>query len=89
MIAAIQWYVPYSTLRGRLYSKGFDIVFLLATQSRRNHRQRASGQRGKVGDDPSAARGSAIDMKRVIFASYFLRSGRNHGVSSWITNCTL
>ncbi|GFT03479.1 uncharacterized protein TNCV_2986271 [Trichonephila clavipes] len=40
--------------------QGFRYRVLLATQSRRNHRQRASGQRGKVGDDPSAARSSAI-----------------------------
>ncbi|GFT61982.1 hypothetical protein TNCV_2083551, partial [Trichonephila clavipes] len=41
-IAAIQWYV-YNPRHCRVdsHSKGFDIVFLLATQSRRNHRQRA------------------------------------------------
>ncbi|GFU46947.1 pggt1b [Trichonephila clavipes] len=36
-----------------------------------NHRQRASGQRGKVGDDPSAARSSLSDMKRVILHHIF------------------
>ncbi|GFX38961.1 putative RNA-directed DNA polymerase from transposon X-element [Trichonephila clavipes] len=40
--------------------QGFRYRVLLATKSRRNHRQRASGQRGKVGDDASAASGSAI-----------------------------
>ncbi|GFT41243.1 RNase H domain-containing protein [Trichonephila clavipes] len=33
----------------------FRYRIFLATKSRRNHRQRASGQRGKVGDDPFAA----------------------------------
>ncbi|GFW62646.1 pggt1b [Trichonephila clavipes] len=75
-------------ITSRMYSKGFDIVFLLATQSRRNHRQRASGQRGKVGDDASAASGSAIGYEARHHASYF-KIWRNHGVSSWITNCTL
>ncbi|GFU51047.1 RNase H domain-containing protein [Trichonephila clavipes] len=37
-----------------------------------NHRQRASGQRGKVGDDSSAASGSPLsDMKRVIMHHIF------------------
>ncbi|GFV06955.1 RNase H domain-containing protein [Trichonephila clavipes] len=40
--------------------QGFRYRVLLATKSRRNHRQRASGQRGKVGDDGSAASCSAI-----------------------------
>ncbi|GFT26334.1 hypothetical protein TNCV_263811 [Trichonephila clavipes] len=44
---------------------------LLATKSRRNHRQRASGQRGKVGDDASAASGSAIGYEAPHHASYF------------------
>ncbi|GFX36908.1 hypothetical protein TNCV_501481 [Trichonephila clavipes] len=34
--------------------QGFRYRVLLATKSRRNHRQRASGQRGKVGDDAPA-----------------------------------
>ncbi|GFX80444.1 RNase H domain-containing protein [Trichonephila clavipes] len=34
--------------------------YCIYTDSMRNHRQRASGQRGKVGDDASAASGSAI-----------------------------
>ncbi|GFW14346.1 RNase H domain-containing protein [Trichonephila clavipes] len=58
-------------ITSRMYSKGFDIVFLLATKSRRNHRQRASGQRGKVGDDASAASGSAIGYEARHHASYF------------------
>ncbi|GFT13426.1 pggt1b [Trichonephila clavipes] len=70
-IAAIQWYVPYSTLRVDSTARVFDIVFLLATKSRRNHRQRASGQRGKVGDDASAASGSAIGYEARHHASYF------------------
>ncbi|GFU90484.1 hypothetical protein TNCV_2574171 [Trichonephila clavipes] len=69
--------------------QGFRYRVLLAAKSRRNHRQRASGQRGKVGDDPSTARSSAIGYEARHHASYFLRSGRNHGVRSWITNCTL
>ncbi|GFT35034.1 hypothetical protein TNCV_2824981 [Trichonephila clavipes] len=40
--------------------QGFRYRVLLATKSRRNHRQRASGQHGKVGDDASAASCSAI-----------------------------
>ncbi|GFV38634.1 pggt1b [Trichonephila clavipes] len=51
--------------------QGFRYRVLLATQSRRNHRQRASGQRGKVGDDPSAARCSAIGYEARHLASYF------------------
>ncbi|GFX96296.1 putative RNA-directed DNA polymerase from transposon X-element [Trichonephila clavipes] len=51
--------------------QGFRYRVLLATQSRRNHRQRASGQRGKVGDDPSAARSSAIGYEARHHASYF------------------
>ncbi|GFT03178.1 probable RNA-directed DNA polymerase from transposon X-element [Trichonephila clavipes] len=39
--------------------------------SRRNHRQRASGQRGKVGDDASAASVPLSDMKRVIMHHIF------------------
>ncbi|GFU68948.1 hypothetical protein TNCV_2435221 [Trichonephila clavipes] len=65
--------------------QGFRYRVLLATKSRRNHRQRASGQRGKVGNDPSAASSSAIGYEARHHASYFLISGRNHGVSSWIT----
>ncbi|GFW27550.1 hypothetical protein TNCV_4636071 [Trichonephila clavipes] len=42
-----------------------------------------------VGDDASAASCSAIGYEARHHASYFLRSGRNHGVRSWITNCTL
>ncbi|GFX25576.1 RNase H domain-containing protein [Trichonephila clavipes] len=57
-------------ITSRLYSKGFDIVFL-ATKSRRNHTQRASGQRGKVGDDASAASGSTIGYEARRHASYF------------------
>ncbi|GFU20800.1 pggt1b [Trichonephila clavipes] len=48
-----------------------SISCLLATESRRNHRQRASGQRGKVGDDPSAASSSAIGYEARHPASYF------------------
>ncbi|GFW56160.1 hypothetical protein TNCV_4627901 [Trichonephila clavipes] len=51
--------------------QGFRYRVLLATQSRRNHRQRASGQRGKVGNDPSAARSSAIGYEARHLASYF------------------
>ncbi|GFV53314.1 probable RNA-directed DNA polymerase from transposon X-element [Trichonephila clavipes] len=40
--------------------QGFRYRVLLATKSRRNHRQRAIGQRGKVGNDPSAASSSTI-----------------------------
>ncbi|GFV44608.1 hypothetical protein TNCV_3998981 [Trichonephila clavipes] len=58
-------------ITSRLYSKGFDIVFLLAAKSRRNHRQRASGQRGKVGDDAPAASCSAIGYEARHHASYF------------------
>ncbi|GFW77647.1 hypothetical protein TNCV_133381 [Trichonephila clavipes] len=36
-----------------------------------HHRQRASGQRGKVGDDASAASGSAIGYEARHHASYF------------------
>ncbi|GFU46501.1 putative RNA-directed DNA polymerase from transposon X-element [Trichonephila clavipes] len=43
----------------------------LNSSPRRNHRQRASGQRGKVGDDPSAARSSAIGYEARHLASYF------------------
>ncbi|GFU64049.1 reverse transcriptase domain-containing protein, partial [Trichonephila clavipes] len=59
------WYVQSSTFTSRLYSR-VSISCLLAAKSRRNHRQRASGQRGKVGDDASAASGFLSDMKRVI-----------------------
>ncbi|GFX55913.1 putative RNA-directed DNA polymerase from transposon X-element [Trichonephila clavipes] len=69
--------------------QGFRYRVLLATQSRRNHRQRASGQRGKVGDDASAASAVPLsDMKRVIMHHIFKIWQRNHGVSGWITNCT-
>ncbi|GFU43470.1 hypothetical protein TNCV_53671 [Trichonephila clavipes] len=51
--------------------QGFRYRVLLATKSRRNHRQRASGQRGKVGDDASAASGSAIGYEARHHASYF------------------
>ncbi|GFU70914.1 RNase H domain-containing protein [Trichonephila clavipes] len=51
--------------------QGFRYRFLLATESRRNHRQRASGQRGKVGDDPSATSSSLSDMKHVILHHIF------------------
>ncbi|GFT53929.1 hypothetical protein TNCV_3443791 [Trichonephila clavipes] len=75
-------------LLGSTVQQGFRYRVLLATKSRRNHRQRASGQRGKVGDDASAASGSAIsDMKRVIMHHIF-----NIWQESWsqqlITNCT-
>ncbi|GFU35828.1 RNase H domain-containing protein [Trichonephila clavipes] len=54
------------------FQQGFRYRVLLATKSRRNHRQRASGQRGKVGDDASAASGSGPwDMKRVIMHHIF------------------
>ncbi|GFU70755.1 RNase H domain-containing protein [Trichonephila clavipes] len=53
--------------------QGFRYRVLLASQSRRNHRQRASGQRGKVGDDPSAARSSAIGYEARHLASYFFQ----------------
>ncbi|GFV78679.1 RNase H domain-containing protein [Trichonephila clavipes] len=79
-IAAIRWYVQSSTLRVDS-SKGFRYRVLLATKSRRNHRQRANGQRGKVGDDASAAAVPAIGYEARHHASYFLRSGRNHGVT--------
>ncbi|GFS63596.1 pggt1b [Trichonephila clavipes] len=49
--------------------QGFRYRVLLATKSRRNHRQRASGQRGKVGDDASAASGSAIGYEAPKFGS--------------------
>ncbi|GFX87215.1 RNase H domain-containing protein [Trichonephila clavipes] len=58
-------------ITSRLYGKGFDIVFCLAAKSRRNHRQRASGQRGKVGDDPSGASSSDIGYEARHHASYF------------------
>ncbi|GFU46907.1 hypothetical protein TNCV_3789931, partial [Trichonephila clavipes] len=45
---------------------GFRYRVLLASKSRRNHRQRASGQRGKVGDDASAASGSAIGYEALL-----------------------
>ncbi|GFW58795.1 RNase H domain-containing protein [Trichonephila clavipes] len=51
--------------------QGFRYRVLLATKSRRNHRQRASGQRGKVGDDASAASCSAIGYEARHHASYF------------------
>ncbi|GFS63592.1 putative RNA-directed DNA polymerase from transposon X-element [Trichonephila clavipes] len=51
-------YVQYSIFS--TVQQGFRYRVLLAAKSRRNHRQRASGQRGKVGDDPSTARSSAI-----------------------------
>ncbi|GFU64052.1 hypothetical protein TNCV_2406951 [Trichonephila clavipes] len=66
-------------ITGRLYSRVSISCLLLATKSRRNHRQRASGQRGKVGDDASAASCSAIGYEARHHASYFLTSGRNHG----------
>ncbi|GFW41753.1 putative RNA-directed DNA polymerase from transposon BS [Trichonephila clavipes] len=60
---------------GRLWistvQQGFRYRVLLATKSRRNHRQRASGQRGKVGDDASAAEVPLSDMKRVIMHHIF------------------
>ncbi|GFT86001.1 pggt1b [Trichonephila clavipes] len=51
--------------------QGFRYRVLLATKSRRNHRQRASGQCGKVGDDASAASCSAIGYEARHHASYF------------------
>ncbi|GFV48670.1 probable RNA-directed DNA polymerase from transposon X-element [Trichonephila clavipes] len=51
--------------------QGFRYRVLLATKSRRNHRQRASGQRGKVGDDASATSCSAIGYEARHHASYF------------------
>ncbi|GFX55920.1 hypothetical protein TNCV_2163981 [Trichonephila clavipes] len=51
--------------------QGFRYRVLLATKSRRNHRQRASGQRGKVVDDASAASCSAIGYEARHHASYF------------------
>ncbi|GFV28368.1 pggt1b [Trichonephila clavipes] len=56
-IDVIQWFVKYIDITSRLFT-GSRYRVLLATKSRRNHRQRASGQRGKVGDDASAASGS-------------------------------
>ncbi|GFU94577.1 hypothetical protein TNCV_4583681 [Trichonephila clavipes] len=47
--------------------QGFRYRVLLATKSRRNHRQRASGQRGKVGDDASAASGFAIGYEALLW----------------------
>ncbi|GFT69171.1 RNase H domain-containing protein [Trichonephila clavipes] len=58
-------------ITSRLYSKGFDIVFCWLPSHVGIIRQRASGQRGKVGDDPSAARSSLSDMKRVILHHIF------------------
>ncbi|GFT76681.1 hypothetical protein TNCV_1232871 [Trichonephila clavipes] len=40
--------------------QGFRYRVLLATKSRRNHRQRAKRTAWQVGDDASAASGSAI-----------------------------
>ncbi|GFV94068.1 hypothetical protein TNCV_3357151 [Trichonephila clavipes] len=80
-----------STLRpGRLYSTRVSIsCFAGHHQSRRNHRQRASGQRGSRRRRISAAGAVPLsDMKRVIM-HHILTSGGNHGVSSWTTNCTL
>ncbi|GFW97203.1 hypothetical protein TNCV_112191 [Trichonephila clavipes] len=52
--------------------QGFRYRVLLATKSRRTHRQRASGQRGKVGYDASAASAVPLsDMKRVIMHHIF------------------
>ncbi|GFU71546.1 hypothetical protein TNCV_4310421 [Trichonephila clavipes] len=51
--------------------QGFRYRVLLATKSRRNHRQRTSGQRGKVGDDPSTASSSANGYEARHPASYF------------------
>ncbi|GFU31067.1 hypothetical protein TNCV_4095941 [Trichonephila clavipes] len=67
--------------------QGFRYRVLLATQSHRNHERASGRKRGKVGDDPSAARSSAIGYDAS--SCIIFRSGRNHGVSSWITNCTL
>ncbi|GFT55200.1 putative RNA-directed DNA polymerase from transposon X-element [Trichonephila clavipes] len=74
-----------------LKMQGFRYRVLLATKSRRNHRQRASGQRGKVGDDPSAACSSGLsDMRSASSCIIFFMIWQEcHGVSSWITNCTL
>ncbi|GFT02051.1 putative RNA-directed DNA polymerase from transposon X-element [Trichonephila clavipes] len=52
-------------------SQGFRYSILLATESRRNNRQRASEQCGKVRDDPSAASSSAIGYEARHPASYF------------------
>ncbi|GFX25590.1 hypothetical protein TNCV_3124261 [Trichonephila clavipes] len=69
--AAIQWYVRYRHYESTV-QQGFRYRVLLATKSRRNHRQRASGQRGKVGDDAPAASCSAIGYEARHHASYFL-----------------
>ncbi|GFT90456.1 hypothetical protein TNCV_21861 [Trichonephila clavipes] len=69
-IAAIQWYVQYSTLRVDAVQQGFPYRVLLATKSRGNHRQR-SKRTARVGDDASAASGSAIGYEARHHASYF------------------
>ncbi|GFT31262.1 hypothetical protein TNCV_3847881 [Trichonephila clavipes] len=72
-----------STLQAR-----FRYRVLLATKSRRNHRQRASGQRVKVGDDASAARGSAIGYEASSCIIFF-RSGRTMESAAGITKLHL
>ncbi|GFT90469.1 hypothetical protein TNCV_1609431 [Trichonephila clavipes] len=58
-------------ITSRLLQQGFRYRVLLATKSRRNHRQRASGQRGKVGDDALPLAVPLSDMKRVIMHHIF------------------
>ncbi|GFW62641.1 RNase H domain-containing protein [Trichonephila clavipes] len=76
-------------ITSRLYSKGFDIVFCWLPS-----------HVGIIGNEQADSAANSVtthlplavplsDMKRVIMHNIFLRSGRNHGVSSWITNCTL
>ncbi|GFX57786.1 pggt1b [Trichonephila clavipes] len=59
-----------STMPLDSYSKGFDIVFCWLP-SHVGIIGNESGQRGKVGDDPSAARSSAIGYEARHLASYF------------------
>ncbi|GFV06919.1 pggt1b [Trichonephila clavipes] len=75
-------------ITSRLYSKGFDIVFcwLPSHVGIIGNKQADSAAKSATTHLPLAV--PLSDMKRVIM-HHILRSGRNHGVSSWITNCTL
>ncbi|GFW59333.1 probable RNA-directed DNA polymerase from transposon X-element [Trichonephila clavipes] len=77
-------------ITSRLYSKGFDIVFcwLPSHVGIIGNEQADGAARSATTHLPLAV--PLSDMKRASSCIIFLdRSGRNHGVSSWITNCTL
>ncbi|GFW49912.1 pggt1b [Trichonephila clavipes] len=76
-------------ITSRLYGKGFDIVFcwLPSHVGILSNEQADSAARSATTHLPLAV--PLSDMKRVIMHHIFISSSRNHGVSSWITNCTL